>query len=55
MSEDDREYESFTDISIGSLLLYDNKYYLQLYLDNCDYIIVNKQMIDYFDENLFED
>ena len=38
------EWESFTVISIGSLLVYENKYYLQVYLDNCAYKIVNKQM-----------
>ena len=52
--EDDIECESFTVISIDSLLVYDKKYYLQIYLDNCAYKIVNKQ-IDYLDENLFED
>ena len=33
--EDDIECESFTIISIDSLLIYKNKYYLQVYLDNC--------------------
>ena len=32
--EDDVECESFTVISIDSLLEYDSKYYLQVYLDN---------------------
>ena len=49
------ECESFTVISIDSLLVYKQKYYLQVYLDNCAYKIVNKQMADYLDENLFED
>ena len=53
--EDDVECESFTVISTNSLLVYDKKYYLQVYLDNCAYKIVNKQMADYLDENLFED
>ena len=53
--EDDIEYESFTVISIDSLLVYENKYYLQVHLDNCVYKIANKQMTDYLDENLFED
>ena len=53
--EDDIECESFTVISIDSLLVYENKYYLQVYLDNCAYKIVNKQMTDYLDENIFED
>ena len=53
--EDDIKCESFTVISIDSLLVYDKKYYLQVYLDNCAYKIVNKQITDYLDENLFED
>ena len=53
--EDDIECESFIVISIDSLLVYKNKYYLQIYLDNCVYKIANKQMTDYHDENLFED
>ena len=40
--------------SIESLLVYDNKFYLQVYLDNCDYKTVDKQMIDYLDDNLFD-
>ena len=32
--EDDIECESFTVISIDSLLVYENKCYLQVYLDN---------------------
>ena len=55
MSEDDTECESFTLISIDSLLIYENKYYLQVYLNNCAYEIVDKQMKDCLDENLFED
>ena len=51
---DDIECESFTFISIDSIFVYDNKYYLQVYLDNCAYKIVNKQMTDYLNENLFE-
>ena len=53
MLEDDIECEPFTVISIDSLLVYDNKYYLQVYLDNCAYKIVSKQMTDYLDDNLF--
>ena len=53
--EDDIECKSFTVISIDSLLVYDEKYHLQVFLDNCTYKIVNKQMTDYLDENLFED
>ena len=53
--KDDIECESFTIISIDSVLLYEDKYYLQDYLDNSAYKITNKKMIDYFDDNLFED
>ena len=53
--EDDRECESFTVTSIDSLLVYKNKYWLQIYLDNYAYKIIDKEMIDYLDENLFED
>ena len=42
-------------VSIESLLVYENKYYLQVYLDNCAYKIANKQMTDYLDKNAFED
>ena len=38
---DGLECESFTIISFDSLIVYKNKYYLQLYLDNCAYKIVN--------------
>ena len=55
MPEDDIEYESFLVISIDSLLVYNNKYYLQVYLDNCAYKIVTKQITNYLDENHFED
>ena len=53
--EDDIKCESFTVISVDSLPVYENTYYLQAYLDNCDYKIANKQMKNYLDENLFED
>ena len=53
--ENDTECEPFTVISIDALLVYEEKYYLQEYVDNCAYKIVNKQMIDYLDENIFED
>ena len=55
MLEDDIEYESLTAISIDSLLVYENKYYPQVYLDNCAYKIANKQMTYFLDENLCED
>ena len=53
--EDDIECEFFTVILVHSLLVYGKKYYLQAYLGNCAYKIVNKQMTDYLDEDLFED
>ena len=40
------EFESFTIICIDFLRVYENKYYLQVYLDKCAYFIVDKQMID---------
>ena len=40
--EDDIECKSFTVISTDSLLVYDKKYYLQVYFDTCAYKIVNK-------------
>ena len=54
MLEDDIECESFTAIYIDSLLVYNEKYYLQVFLNNCAYKFVNKQMTDYVDENVFE-
>ena len=48
--EDGVECESFKVIYTNPLLVYGNKYYLQVYLDNCAYKIVNKQMIDYLVE-----
>ena len=38
-------------IFIDSLLVYDEKYYLKVFLNNCPYKIVNKQMTDYLYEN----
>ena len=40
------ECEYFTVISIDSLLVYENKFYLQVYLDNFVYTIVNELMAD---------
>ena len=54
MLEDDIECESFTVIYIDSLLVYNEKYYLQVFLNNCAYKFVNKQITDYADENVFE-
>ena len=55
VTEDDIECKSFITISINSLIAYNKTYYLQVYLENCVYKIVNKQMADYLDENRFED
>ena len=53
--EDDIEWESFTVGSFYSLLVCENKYNLQVYLDNYAFKIANKQMADYLHENIFED
>ena len=53
--EDNIECKTFTVISKDSLLVYDNKYYLQVYFDHFPYKTVNKQMKDYLDENVFEE
>ena len=37
-----------------SLLGYENEYYLQAYFDKCVYRTVNTEMVDYLDDNLFE-
>ena len=55
MSEDDIECKSFAVISIDALLVHENKYYLQVYLDNFACKVVNKQMTDYLHENVFKD
>ena len=48
--EDDIKCEFFTVISIDSLLAYESKYCLQVFLENYAYIIANKQMTDYLDD-----
>ena len=53
--DDDIECESWTVISINFLLVFHDKYYLQVHLDNYVYKIINKQMTDYLDEHVFED
>ena len=50
--EDGVECECLPVISIDFLLVYDNKYYLQVYLDNCAFKFVDKQMINYLNDNL---
>ena len=50
--EDGVECESFTIISIDSVLVYENKYYLQVYSDNYAYKIENTEMVYYLDDNI---
>ena len=52
--QDHGEPESFTIISIDSLLACESKCYLQVYLDNLAYKIVDTQMIDYLDNTIFK-
>ena len=52
--EDGAESEYFKVISMDSLVVYEKKNYLQVYLDNCVYKIVNIEMVDYTDDNPFE-
>ena len=52
--EDGAECEFFIIFFIDSLLGYENKYYLQIYLEDCAYKIVDKQIIDCLDDNRFE-
>ena len=47
MPEDVIEFEFYTVISINYLLVYESKYYLHVYLNNCPYRFVGKRMIDY--------
>ena len=42
--EDGAEFKSFAIISIDYLYFYENKCYLQVYLDNCTYKTVNTEM-----------
>ena len=56
--KDGVEWESFINISTNSLLVYKNKYYLQVYfcilvkVHNWAYKIVNIQMMDYLGDKL---
>ena len=54
MPEDGVKGESFTIISIDSLMVYKNKYYLQVYADNCTKKMVDNQKTDHVADNLFE-
>ena len=40
-------------ISTDSLFTYENKCFLQVYLDNCASKTVNPEMVDYLNDNLF--
>ena len=48
------ECEAFTVTFVDYLLVYENKYYLQVYLDNCADKNVYMGMIEYLDDNSFE-
>ena len=52
--EDNVAYEHFTIISIDSLFVYKNKYYLKVYLANFACKIVNTEMIDYLNYERFK-
>ena len=52
--QDNAEWESFTIVSIDSLLVYENKCYLQVYLDNFSHRILDKQRTDNLDDHPFE-
>ena len=53
MLEDGVECEPFTVISLDSLLVYEEKYCLQVYLDNSANKIVDKHMTGYLNLNIF--
>ena len=44
----------FTITGIDSILVYENKYFLKVCLDDCSYKIGNTEMADYLHVNLFE-
>ena len=46
--------EYLKDTELNALLVYKNKYYFQVYLENCASRVANKRITDYLDENLFE-
>ena len=55
MPENNIECGSFTVISIDCLLVYEKKYYLQVYLEICANKTTGKRMMDNLGGNLFED
>lgn len=48
------EYKSRAVIYIDSLLFYEKKYYLKVYLDKCAYKVIDIQMIYYLDDSLIK-
>ena len=48
------EYKSRAVIYIDSLLFYEKKYYLKVYLDKCAYKVIDIQMIHYLDDSLIK-
>ena len=52
MPDDGIKCESFTVISVYSLLVNNSKYYLKVYWDSCAYKIIGKKKIDYLDTML---
>lgn len=51
MPEDDAKCEFFESFLL-ILLVYEKKYYPQVYLDKCAYTIVKMHVMDYLDDNL---
>ena len=48
MSENDTECEYFTIISLDMLLVYENKYHMQVYLDNCGYKMAKNDRLSWW-------
>ena len=53
-AEDSINCKFFTVNTTDFAFVYEKKYYLQVYLDNCANNNVNAQMIKFLDEDLFE-
>ena len=53
VSEDHIACKSFQSFLLIFFIVFENKYYLQVYLDNCAYRIAKKQMTDHPDKNHF--
>ena len=54
MPEDVVKCEFFTIASTDSLIVPGNKYFLEVYLDNCGYKIAGNKITCYLDDILFE-